>query len=155
MCGFGQNPFTNHRATQSGKILALWNLFSTYTFIRRTPGNIAVYVDDITLRAFEKYCIENITQRYLQGTFSGYFSAVLYNREYFAYTCKGYDLEHEIFLTRKILSLLRWMCCVSGRKSTSILSASTRLFNNISWHNFATWKRETKKTNWARSRIVS
>jgi len=67
--------------------------------------------------------------------------------EYFAYTCKGYDLEHEIFLTRKILSLFYAECCVSGRKSTPILSASARSSNNTFWHNFTIWRKETKKTN--------
>lgn len=99
---------------------------------------ILLYTSTILLYAHLKNIALKISQRYLQGTFSGYFSVVPHSREYFAYTCKGYDLEHEVFLTRKILSLFYAECCVSGRKSTPILSASARSLNNTSRHNFTT-----------------
>lgn len=40
---------------------------------RRAAAISVIHVDDITLRAFEKYRASEILQKYLQETFSGYF----------------------------------------------------------------------------------
>jgi len=64
-------------------------------------------MDDITLRAFEKYRALKILQKYLRETFSRYFAIAAHAREISrVYTCKRYDLEREVLLTRKILSFL-------------------------------------------------
>lgn len=103
--------------------------FLTLMFIFRSRNNIQAILlyTTILLYAHLKNIALKISRRYLQETFSEYFSVVPHGCEYFAYTCKRYDLEHEIFLTRKILSFLCWICCVSGEKSTPILPSARAL----------------------------
>lgn len=72
VCGVTRMLFTRFsRPENFGTVAALYYV---YKHLQNTPSNIAIHVDDITLRAFEKYCVANVIEIYLQETFSEYFS---------------------------------------------------------------------------------